>query len=243
MNSVNIGERLTQLRAIMAAELPAPNHWSRTRLAQDTGVPLAALTLLEDTGCGDAEVLAAVLRFYQGRGVNLAWVLAPDNADISLYGVRDICQDEKPSQEEQPLAVLRRLLQPLIAELNAGPTLTPEALRSLLTEIQQGIHHVLKHLLPPRRVQWSEADLRAFHKFFPPVPTQSTGWHSVGRSNEPYHYLEAGKILPLCGEDVPFQIFSPVIKDVPNSEKCETCRSRVDETAPAFTQPTAENAP
>lgn len=243
MNSVNLGERLSQLRAMMAAKSLVSNDWPRTQLAREAGVSLAALTRLEDTGHGDAEVLAAVLRFYQGRGVNLAWVLAPDNADMPLYGVRDICQDEKPSQEEQPLAVLRRLLQPLIAELNAGPALTPEALRLLLTEIQQGIHHALEHLLPPRRVQWSEADLRAFHKFFPPEPTQSTGWHSVGRSTEPYHYLEAGEILPLCGEDVPFQIFSPVIEDVPNSEKCETCRSRVDVTAPAFTQPTTENAP
>lgn len=237
MNSVNLGERLTRLRAIMAAKSLVPDHGSRTWLAQEIGVPFAALTRLEDIGCGDAEVLAAVLRFYQARGVNLAWVLAPDNADIPLHGPRDTFQDEKLPQERQPLADLRRLLQPLIAELNAGPTLTPEALRSLLTQIQQGIHHALKHLLPPRRVEWSKADLRAFHKFFPPVPTQSTGWHSVGRSTERYHYLEAGEILPLCGEDVPFQVFSPVLEDVPDSDKCGICRSRVDGTSPAFAQP------
>ena len=237
MNSVNLGERLSQLRAMMAAQSLVPNDWPRTQLAREAGVSLAALTRLEDTGHGDAEVLAAVLRVYQDRGVNLAWVLASDNADIPLPGFRDTSQDEEQPQARQRLADLRRLLQPLVAELDAGPTLTPEALRSLLTQIQQGIHHALKHLLPPRRVEWSEADLRAFHKFFPPVPTQSTGWHSCGLFTASYHYLEAGEFLPLCGEDVPFQVFNPVVKDVPDRDKCDACRSRVDETLPSFAQP------
>ncbi len=236
-----LGERLTQLRALMSARFPVPAHWSPTQLAQEIGVPLAALTRLEETGRGDAEVLAAVLRFYQARGVNLAWVLAPDNADIPLPEFRDTCQDENLPQEEQPLADLRRLLQPLMTELDAGPTLTSEVLRSLLTQTRDEIHHALQHVLPPQRVKWSAADLRAFHKFFPPVPTQSTGWHSVSQFIVPYHYLEAGEILPLCGEDVPFQLFTPVLEDVPNSDKCEACRSRVDETSPASAQPKAEN--
>ena len=241
MNSVNLGEQLSQLRAMMAAKSLVPNDWPRTQLAREAGVSLAALTRLEETGHGDAEVLAAVLRFYQNRGVNLAWVLAPDNADMPLPGFRDTSQDEEQPRARQRLADLRRLLQPLVAELDAGPTLAPEALRALLTQIQEGIHHVLKHQLPLRPVKRTEADLRAWHKFFPPVPAQSTGWHPVALFTVPYHYCEAGDFLPRCGEDVPVLFFNPVLENVPDSDKCGVCRSRMDETSPAFAQPKIDN--
>lgn len=149
MNSVNLGERLFQFRAIMAAESLVPDDWPRALLAREAGVPLAALTRLERTGRGSADVLAAVLRFYQDRGFNLAWVLTPDNGDIPLRGFRDIFQDEKLPQVREPLASLHRLLQPAAAALDAGQVPTPDALRSLLRQAQQGILHALMHLLPP----------------------------------------------------------------------------------------------
>lgn len=242
MKPVNLGERLTQLRTIMAAESLVPDHWSRPWLAQEAGVPLAALTQLEDTGHGSAEVLAAVLRFYQDRDVNVAWVL-PDNADIPLHGFRDSFPDEQLPQARQPLADLRRFLPPLLAALDAGPTLPPEALHARLTQLRQVALDALNYLLPPRRLGRSEADLRAWHRFFPPVPAQSTGWHPVALFTVPYHYVEAGDFLPRCGEDVPFLVYNPVLENVPDSDKCGACRSREDETSPSCAQPKTENAP
>lgn len=243
MNSVNLGERLTQLRAITAAKSLVSDHWSHSWLAREADVPLAALIQLEDTGHGSAEVLAAVLRFYQDRDVNVAWVLAPDNADIPLHGFRGTVPDEKLPPQSQPLADLRQLLPPLLAALDAGPTLPPEALHARLTQLRQVALDALNHLVPPRRVGRTEADLRAWHRFFPPVPAQSTGWHSVALFTVPYHYVEAGAFLPRCGEDVPFLVYNPVLENVPDSDKCGACRSREDETSPSCAQPKTENAP
>ena len=243
MSPILLGERLAQLRSTLAEGAFVNPAWSPAHVARAAGVSLAALAQLEKTGTGTAANLAAVLAYYQAEGVNLAWVLAPDNADIPLPGFCDTFQDEKLPQARQPLADLRRRLQPLVAEFGAEPTLTPAALRALLTQIQQEIHHVLKHLLPPRPVERTEADLRAYHKFFPPVPAQSTGWHPVALFTKPYHYCEAGDFLPRCGQNVPILLFNPVLEDVPDSDKCEACRSRVDETLSACVQPTTENAP
>ena len=63
MNSVHIGERLTQLRAMMAAESLVPGAWPHTHLAREAGVSLAALTRLESTGRASTEVLTALLHF------------------------------------------------------------------------------------------------------------------------------------------------------------------------------------
>ncbi|OGX82713.1 hypothetical protein BEN47_18315 [Hymenobacter lapidarius] len=243
MSTSVLGERLTQLRAVMVAKSLAPDNWSLTRVAQEIGIPLAALIELEDTGHGSAEVLAAVLRCYQDRDVDVAWVLAPDNADIPLHGSRGTVPDEKRPPLSPPLADLRQLLPPLLAALAAGPTLPPEALHARVTQLRQVALDVLNHLVPPRRVGRTEADLRAWHKFFPPVPAQSTGWHAVGLFTVPYHYVDAGAFLPRCGEDVPYRAYNPVLEEVPNSDKCGTCRSRVDEMSSSFAQPQTENGP
>ncbi|WP_152559838.1 helix-turn-helix domain-containing protein [Hymenobacter sp. IS2118] len=243
MSSVLLGERLTQLRLALGQKALFSPEKSRAHVAHMTGVSPDTLAQLEKNGAGKATTLAAVLAYYQEGGVNLAWVLAPDNADIPMGGFPDIFQDVKLPQEREPLADLRRLLQPLVAELDAGPTPTPVALRSLLTQIQQGALHALQHLRPSRRLVRTGPDLRAYHRFFPPVPAQSTGWHAVGLFTVPYCYVEAGDFLPRCGEDVPFLAFNPVLENVPDSDKCGACRSRVDTASPSFAQPQTENAP
>ena len=224
MNSVNLGARLTQLRAMMAAESLVPDDWPRTQLAREAGVSLAALTRLESTGRGSTEVLTAVLHFYQGIGFNLAWVLTPDNADIPVQEFRDIFQDEKLPQARQPLANLHRILQPVMAGLNAGQSLSPDDLRPLLTQVQQGVLHALKHLLPPRRLVLSEADLRAYQRQLPPVRAQSAGWRPASLYTVPYHYYEAGDSLPRCGDPVSYLAYNPGQEEASNSDKCGACQ-------------------
>lgn len=236
MSAVNIGERLTQLRAMLAAESLVPGSpASRTLLARKAGVSLAALTRLESTGRGSTEVLAAVLHFYQGMGFNMAWVLTPDNTDIPVQVFRDNFQDEKLPQARQPLSNLHRLLQPVMAGLDAGQSLPPDALRPLLTQVRQGVLHALNHLLPPRRLVLSEADLRAFQRQLPPVRAQSTGWRSAALYAVPYHCYEAGDSLPRCGDPVSFLAHDPGPEEVSPGDQCGACQRllRVDATASA----------
>ena len=225
----------------MAAKSLVPDHWFRTWLAQQAGVSLAALARLEDTGHESAQVLTAVLRFYQNRDVDVAWVLALDNADIPLHGSRSTVPDEKRSPQSPPLADLRRLLSPLQAALDAVPSLPPEDLHTRVTQLRRVALDALNHLVPPQRVGRTEVDLRAWHKFFPPVSAQSTGWHSVAMFTLPYHYVEAGAFLPRCGEDVSFLVYNPVPENVPDSDQCEACRSRMDAPLSASAPPATEN--
>jgi hypothetical protein len=224
MNSVPIGERLTQLRAMLAAESLVHNDWSPALLARKAGVSRAAYTRLESTGRGSTDVLAAVLNFYQSMGFNLAWVLTPDNANIPVQGFRDIFEAEKLPQARQPLSDLHRLLQPVMAGLDADQSLTPDALRQLLTQVRQGVLHALNHLLPPRRLVLSEADLRAFQRQLPPVRAQSTGWRSAALYTVPYHYYEVGDSLPRCGELVSYLAYDPGLEEVSDSLKCGACK-------------------
>jgi hypothetical protein len=59
----------------------------------------------------------------------------------------------------------------------------------------------------------------------------------------PYHHVEAGAILARCGEDVDNLSYDPVLENVPTRDQCQACRSRMDETSPAYAPPTTENAP
>ena len=235
MSSVTLGERLTQLRAMLAAESFVPGAWPRALLAREAGVSLAALTRLESTGRGSTEVLRAVLHFYQGMGFNLAWILTPDNADIPVQGFRNIFQDEKLPQAKQPLSNLHRLLQPVIAGLDACQSLHPDALRPLLMQVRQGVLHALYHLLPPRRLVLSEADLRAFQQQLPPVRARSTGWRSASLYTVPYHHYEVGKSIPRCGDPVCYLAYDPGLEEVSNSDKCGDCQHllSVASTSPA----------
>lgn len=79
-----------------------------------------------------------------------------------MEGFRDIFQDEKLPQARELLTNLHRLLQPVMAGLDANQSLLPDALRQLLTQVCQGVLHTLNHLLPARRLVLSEVDLRAF---------------------------------------------------------------------------------
>jgi hypothetical protein len=224
MDSVHIGERLFQLREMMAAESLVPDAWPRTLLARKAGVSLAAYTRLESTGRGSTEVVTAVLHFYQGMGFNLAWVLTPNNADIPIQGFHDIFQDEKLPQAKQPMTNLHRLLQPVMAGLDAGQSLPPDALRPLLMQVRQGVLHALNHLLPPRQLVLSEADLRAFQRQLPPVRAQSTGWRSAALYKVPYHCYEAGDFLPRCGDPISYLAYDPGLEEVSNRLKCGACQ-------------------
>ena len=233
MNSSHIGERLTQLRAMLAAESLVPNDWPPALLARKAGVSRAAYTRLESTGRGSTDVLSAVLHFYQSMGFNLAWILTPDNADIPVQGFRDIFQDEKLPRAREPLTNLHRLLQPVMAGLDADQSLAPDALRQLLTKVRQGVLHALNHLLPPRRLVLSEADLRAFQRQLPPVRAQLAGWHSASLYTVPYHYYEAGESLPRCGDPVSYLAYDPGPEDVSTSSKCGACQRLLSSASPA----------
>lgn len=233
MSSVHIGERLTQLRAMLAAESLVPNDWPPAVLAHKAGVSRAAYTRLESSGRGSTDVLTAVLHFYQSMGFNLAWVLTPDNADIPVEAFRDIFQDEKLPRAREPLTNLHRLLQPVMAGLDANQSLPPDALRQLLTKVRQGVLHALNHLLPPRRLVLSEADLRAFQRQLPPVRANSAGWRSASLYMVPYHYYEAGDSLPRCGDPVSYLAYDPGLGDVSNSNKCGACQRLLSTASPA----------
>jgi len=189
---------------------------------------------LEKTGAGTAPTLAAVLACYQDAGVNLAWVLALDNTDIPLRGFRDVFQDEKLMQAQEPLTRLHRLLPPVMTELDAGQTLAPEAVRALLLQIQQGILHALTHLVPPRRLVLSEADLREYQRRLPPVRASSAGWRSAALYSVPYHYYEAGETLPRCGDHVSYLAYDAGVKDVSTSDKCGICQHWKSMDPPPF---------
>lgn len=233
MASLMLGERLTQLRSILMEEAFAPAAWSRASVAYIAGVSPAALARLEKTGTGTAVSLGAVLAYYQTEGFNLAWVLTPDNANIPLRGFRDIFQDEKLPQAGEPLAGLHRLLQPTMAALDAGQVPGSDALRALLTQVQQGILHALMHLLPPRRLVISEADLRAYQRQLPPVPAQSAGWRSASLYAVPYHYYAAGESLPWCGDAFSYLTYDPGLPDFSDSLKCGRCRHWLNEDVSA----------
>lgn len=233
MSYLILGERLTQLRTTLAKESVVPAFYTRASLAHAAGVSADALARLEKTGGGTVMTLATVLKHYQNQGINLAWVLEPDNTDIPLYGFRDIFQDEKLPQARKPLTDLHRLLRPVMAELETGQELTPYAVHTLLTQVQREILHALKHLLPPRRLVQGEADLRAFQRLLPPVPAHLTGWRPASLYTVPYHYYEAGESLPRCGDVVSYLAYDPGITDCSDSLKCGKCQHHMGVGAPA----------
>jgi hypothetical protein len=166
-------------------------------------------------------------------GFNLAWVLTPDNADIPVQGFRDIFQDEKLPQARQPLVTLHWLLQPVLAGLDAGQPFPSDALRPLLTQVHEGILHALTHLLPPRRLVLSEADLRAYQRQLPPVSAHTDGWRSAALHAAPRHYYDAGGSLPRCGDPASYLAHDPGPQAGPVATQCGACRDRVNAPVPA----------
>jgi hypothetical protein len=243
MSSVLLGERLTQLRTTLAKESLLPAFYSRASVAHAAGVSADALARLEKAGAGTATSLAAVLKHYQREGINLAWVLEPDNADIPFYGFRDIVQDEKLPQARKPLAALHRLLQPVMAELDAGQQLAPHAVHTLLTQVGHGIRHALQYLLPRRGLVQTEADWRTYQRVLPPVPAQSAGWRPASLFATPAHYYEAGESLPRCGDVASYLAHDPGRKKVADRDKCRACQRRGSEAPSSGARRMAENAP
>lgn len=243
MASVLLGERLTQLRTTLAKESLLPAFYKRASVAHAAGVSADALARLEKAGAGTATNLAAVLRYYQNKGVNLAWVLEPDNTEIPLYGFRDIFQDDPLPRARKPLAALHRLLHPVMTELDAGQELTPHAVHALLTQVQHYVRHALQYLLPRRGLVLGAADWRTYQRLLPPVPAQVAGWRPASLFALPAHYYEAGESLPRCGDVASYLAHDPGPKKVANRDTCRTCRSRGSEAPSSVARPTAENAP
>jgi hypothetical protein len=214
---------------MLAAEASDPKAWSRARVARGAGVSDAALARLENTGRSQLASLTALLRFYQNQGFNLAWVLAPNNERIPLRAFRDIFQDDAQREAGYQLNRVQHLLQPAVAALNAGQPPTPEVLRPLLEQVQQGIHQALVHLLPPIRLVLSAADLNEYQRRLPPVLAAAAGWRSAAVHVVPYHYYEAGESLPCCGSPAYYLTYDSGLEVVSDSIKCPYCRARLSE--------------
>ena len=155
-----------------------------------------------------------------------------DNEDIPFYGFRDIFQEEPLPQVRKPLAALHRLLQPVMAELDAGQHLTPHAVHTLLTQVRRGLLHALKYLLPARRLLEGATDLRAFQRVLPPVPAQVAGWRPAALYTVPYHYYEAGESLPRCGDTFSYLAYDPGLTHFSDSLKCGACRRQLGAGVP-----------
>lgn len=229
MPALPLGERFHQLRTTLAAEAYDPKAWPRARVAREAGVSGAALARLEDTGSSSAANLAALLRFYQDQGFNLAWVLAPDNEGIPLHAFRDIFEDEAQREAGYQLNRVHRLLQPAAAALDAGQSPTPDVLRPLLEQVQQGMHRALVHLLPPIRLVLSAADLTEYQRRLPPVRAAAAGWRSAALDVVPYHYYAACESIPRCGIPAYYLTYDPGLELVSDSIKCPYCRAQLDE--------------
>ena len=232
MASVLLGERLTQLRTTLAQEAIHPAAYTRASIAHAAGVSVDALARLEKEGAGTAISLAVVLNYYQNMGVNLAWVLEPDNAEIFVRVFRDIFEDEKLPKARQPLATLHRLLQLVLSELDVVQSLMSHTVRGLLTQVQEGILHDLTHPLPPVRLVLSEADLRACQRQLPPVRAQLGGWRSAALNAAPRHYYDAGGSLPRCGDPVSYLAYDPGPQMGSDATQCSACHDRVGAPLP-----------
>ncbi len=237
MTATLLGERLSELRAHLAAEEFDPNAGSRARVAREAGLSPGALARLEKAGTGTAAALAALLSFYQDQGFNLAWVLASAHAGVPLRAFRDIFQDSALTEARDPLLRLNRLLQPAAAAPAAGQAPPHDALHALLRQVQDGIHQALAHLLPPIRLVESAADLREYQRLLPPVRAGVAGWRSRAWHLAPYHYYEAGESIPRCGSPAYYLTYDPGLAPVSDTIKCLTCRAHVGEAPPAFAQP------
>jgi hypothetical protein len=239
MSPLLLGERLILLRKTLAEEAVHPAAYTRASVARAAGVSDEVLTRLEKAGGGTATSLAAVLAHYQAQGVNLAWVLVPDNADIPFFGFRDIFQEEPLPQVRKPMADLHRLLQPVMAELDAGQQLTPHAVYTLLTQVRRGVLHALKYLLPARRLLEGNADLRAFQRVLPPVLAQVAGWRPAALYTLPYHHYAAGESLPRCGDTFSYLAYDPGPMKAPDRHQCPACQFQ-GARRPSSTMPRAE---
>lgn len=243
MYSVNLGERLTFLRSIMGSDDLDLEVWSRTRLAREAQVPLAALTRLEKTGGGTAATLAALLHFYQGQGFNVAWVLAPDNAQVPYRVFQDAFVDMRTQEATHVLVDLRRLVQLPATDLRIGNESSPEGQHPLLAQIREGIHRALGYLLPRIALIESEGDFRQFQRVMPPVAATAAGWRSAAVHVPPYHYYDADSSLPRCGVPLYYLQFDKEPTDPSNSIKCYGCAHDIGEAWASGYQETPRSNP
>lgn len=199
MHAVLLGERLTQLRAILAVEDLEPKAWSRAYLARAAAISPAAVTRLEKSGTGTTANLLSLLNFYQSQGFNLAWILTPSNEQIPLYKFQDAFQSGDVSEACTYLSNLRQLLQPLVTACSVASEPSYNMAAPLLHGIQERVHQALAHLLPAIRHITNEVDLSIYKRCLPPVSADSAGWRSRSIHLPPLHYYDAGESIPRCG--------------------------------------------
>jgi hypothetical protein len=110
MSSEVIGQRLAQLRSELGT--PDEKRWSRARVGEATGVPLNALTVLENKGAGTIETLTTLLVFYHGHGFNPTWVILSDNSTVSKWVAAENVKTVPAAMVAQKLADFKgRMLQ------------------------------------------------------------------------------------------------------------------------------------
>jgi hypothetical protein len=199
MNAALLGERLIQLRSQLATENWESKPWSRASLARAAAISPAAVTRLEQSGTGTAANLLALLRFYQSKGFNLAWILTPSNEQIPLYTFQDAFQSGEIAETCTYLSGLHTLLRPLFTTCGEATELSYEAAAPLLHSMQYQVHQALVHLLPLIRNITNEVDLSIYQKCLPPVAARSAGWRSRSIHLPPLHYYDAGESIPRCG--------------------------------------------
>jgi hypothetical protein len=191
----SLSKRLTHLRAILAAQSPNPNEWSRANLARAVDLSPAVVARLERSGTGTAANLVTLLEFYQCHGFNLAWILASDDEQVPLYAFQDAFQCADVAESCDYLVRLRKLVQQF--RVDSKPDY--EALDKLLSPVLGMTHQALVHLLPRIHEIGSEADLRVYQQHLPPVAAASAGWRSRSIHLLPLHYYDAGETVPRCG--------------------------------------------
>lgn len=223
-----LGERLTQLRAYMAAtETFTPSQWSRAAVAREAQLSDAELNRLENVGTGTATSLAALLHFYQGRGVNLAWILTPDNGDLLLHALQQEFPDEAIAEAVGPLRTLQKILQAVAAALAAGQTPHPQALHALVEQVQVGISRTIGYLDPPNPWQPGEADLAESKRLSPAVRAAVTGWYIPKAHAITSHHYAAGESTPRCGSRFDYLESGQGAASPSQGLRCFFCLSRL----------------
>ena len=223
MSSASIGNRLTHLRAILAAQSSIPNKWSRANLARTVELSPAVVARLERSGTGTATNLVALLEFYQSQGFNLAWILASDEERVPLYTFQDAFQSADVSESCDHLVRLRKLVQ----EYRVDSRLGHKEVDNLLLSVLETAHQVLMHLLPRIYNIGNETDLRVYHQYLPPVAAASDGWRSQSIHLFPLHYYEAGESVPRCGIPYYYLTYETEPTRFPGDSGCPFCEEQL----------------
>lgn len=202
-----LAERLVACRH--ALDYGEPGMTSAEHVAQDAGLPVAAVERLEQTGEGTAAELAVLLTYYVQQDLNLRWALLPDNAELPPY-----------------LFVDRWFSSDFTRAFSLA--------RELSQHVQQTTLEILVNLTPALPLdRYTAQELRNYQHELPPVRAARAGWQSRVQTLRPIHYYAAGESVPACGnvsETLLYDELSP--GRVPEQIKCAACRQRLPSSKP-----------